>query len=97
VALGFIVPVCLGMLQLGVPALLYSYAIKRVTALESMLIPALEPILNPIWVAMFLPEQPGRWAVAGGIVVLGTVIVRGILTARGAPRLASRRPPGTMA
>ena len=83
VALGWVVLACLGAFQLGVPAVLYSIAIKRVTALEAMLIPAAEAILNPIWVACFHPERPGRWALAGGAIVLGAVVARAILTARG--------------
>jgi hypothetical protein len=58
--------VVLGVVQLGIPYILYSIAIRRVTALEAILIPMLEPILNPLWVALVHGEVPGAWSIAGG-------------------------------
>jgi drug/metabolite transporter (DMT)-like permease len=69
----------LGAVQLGIPYILYSMAIKRVTALEAILIPMLEPILNPIWVALTRGEVPGAWSLVGGGLVLGAVLIRGIV------------------
>jgi drug/metabolite transporter (DMT)-like permease len=69
----------LGVVQLGIPYILYSIAIRRVTALEAVLIPALEPILNPLWVALAQHERPGAWSLIGGTLVLGAVILRGLL------------------
>ena len=69
--------VVLGVVQLGLPYLLFSIAIQRVTALEAVLLPMLEPILNPLWVALAQGEIPGRWSLAGGALVLGAVIMRG--------------------
>lgn len=68
----------LGVVQLGIPYILYSTAIRHVTALEAVLIPMLEPILNPIWVAMAKGEVPGRWSLVGGGLVLGAVLLRGL-------------------
>src|SRR5262249_24016158 len=42
----------LGVVQLGLSYLLYARAIMHVTALEAVLIPVLEPILNPLWVLL---------------------------------------------
>jgi len=53
-----------------------------VTALEAMLIPLIEPILNPVWVMLALGERPGPWAIAGGALVLGAVLVRGMVMIR---------------
>jgi drug/metabolite transporter (DMT)-like permease len=69
----------LGAVQLGVPYILYSIAIKRVTALEAILIPMLEPILNPIWVALARGEIPGAWSLAGGGLVLSAVLIRSLI------------------
>lgn len=69
----------LGAVQLGIPYILYSIAIKRVTALEAILIPMLEPILNPIWVALARGEVPGPWSLAGGGLVLGAVLIRSVV------------------
>ncbi|HKN57521.1 MAG TPA: EamA family transporter [Gemmatimonadaceae bacterium] len=67
----------LGVVQLGLSYALYAEAIKHVTALEAMLIPLVEPVLNPLWVMLALGERPGPWAILGGALVLGAVIVRG--------------------
>ena len=70
----------LGTFQLGVSYILYSIAIKQVTALESSLITVVEPILNPIWVGLFMGEKPGIFSVIGGIIVLSAITIRCILT-----------------
>ncbi|MFB3902892.1 MAG: DMT family transporter [Acidobacteriota bacterium] len=68
----------LGLFQLGLSYLLYSLAIKSVTAIEAILIPVIEPILNPVWVLLFLGERPGAWAMAGGAIVLAAVTLRSV-------------------
>jgi drug/metabolite transporter (DMT)-like permease len=72
----------LGIVQLGVPYWLYSVAIHHITALEAILIPVIEPLLNPLWVLLLLGEAPGPLALVGGAVVLGAVTGRGALVAR---------------
>lgn len=72
----------LGVVQLGLSYILYSEAIKHVTALEAILIPGIEPILNPIWVFLMLGEAPGKWALVGGFVVLVSVTVRSLIAVR---------------
>jgi len=68
--------VLLGTVQLGFSYILYSIAIKYVEALEAILIPVIEPILNPIWVFLAYGERPGRWALLGGTIVLLSVTLR---------------------
>ncbi|MFZ5497141.1 MAG: DMT family transporter [Verrucomicrobiota bacterium] len=78
----------LGIVQLGVAYLLYAKAIRHVTALEAVLIPVAEPILNPVWVLLAHGERPGRFALLGGVIVLGAVTLRavaGLRTARPVP------------
>ncbi|MDQ6625792.1 MAG: DMT family transporter, partial [Verrucomicrobiota bacterium] len=77
----------LGAVQLGLPYVLYSIAIKQVTALEATLIPLLEPVLNPLWVMLTIGERPGPWAIVGAMLVLGAVLLRGALMIRGRQRL----------
>ncbi len=60
----------LGVVQLGLPYVFYAWSIKRLTALEGIMIPVIEPILNPIWVWFFIGEVPGRWALPGGLIVV---------------------------
>lgn len=68
----------LGVFQLGIPYLLYSRAIRHVTALEAVLIPVIEPILNPIWVLLVIGEKPSPLALLGGVIVLGAVTARAV-------------------
>jgi drug/metabolite transporter (DMT)-like permease len=75
----------LGAVQLGLPYVLYATAIKYVTALEAALIPFIEPILNPLWVMLALGERPGPWAIVGGVLVLGAVLLRATLMIRSVP------------
>ncbi|MCI0498297.1 MAG: DMT family transporter [Planctomycetales bacterium] len=65
----------LGVFQLGLSYLLYSIAIKSATALEGIMIPLLEPILNPLWVLLFLDEKPTAWAFIGGSVVILSLMI----------------------
>ncbi|EPR39802.1 protein of unknown function DUF6 transmembrane [Desulfovibrio sp. X2] len=72
----------LGVAQQGVSLLLYAWCIRRLCALEAILVMTLEPILNPVWVAVGYGERPGPWALAGGAVVLCAVTLRGAAAAR---------------
>jgi drug/metabolite transporter (DMT)-like permease len=71
----------LGIISLGLGYAVFSYAIKRVQALESVLIPSIEALINPIWVFLAIGEAPGLWAFIGGALVLAVVTVRGIASA----------------
>jgi drug/metabolite transporter (DMT)-like permease len=71
--------IVLGIFQLGLPYLLFSIALKKVRAIDGILIPIIEPILNPLWVFLFNGEAPGYWSLVGGAIVLSSSIVRGIL------------------
>ncbi len=73
----------MGVVQLGIPYLLFFMALQRVSAREGALITLLEPLLNPIWVAMVVGEVPGSSTQIGGAVVLLGVVVRYALAGRG--------------
>jgi drug/metabolite transporter (DMT)-like permease len=66
----------LGFFQLGLSYVLYTYAIKEITALEAIMIPIIEPLLNPFWVFLLLGETPSRWALIGGIVIVLAISAR---------------------
>lgn len=80
-ASGWVCLVILGVVQLGIPYILYSKAIKHVTAMEAILIPIIEPLLNPVWVLLILGEAPGPLALIGGLIVLAAITVRCVLVA----------------
>lgn len=72
----------LGVLQLAIPYLLYSRAIKHIRALDAAIISIIEPILNPIWVILIKGEPASRWSVIGGAIVLTTSLFRSFLASR---------------
>lgn len=75
--------VLLGVLQLGLSYICYTLAIKKVTAMEGILIPMLEPILNPLWTFLFLGERLGLWALLGGFLVILSILFRSLMTSLG--------------
>ena len=60
----------LGVFQLGIPYLLYTHALKYVNAIDAILVGMIEPVLNPVWVFLFIGERMGEWAFFGGSMVL---------------------------
>ena len=69
----------LGIFQIGIPYILYSKAVKYVSALDAVLIPILEPILNPLWVFLLLGESIGMWPMIGGAIIIVAITTRSIL------------------
>lgn len=74
--------VALGVVQLGFSYWLYARAIRHVTALEAVIIPIVEPILNPVWVFLVSGEKPSRWALLGGLIVISAVTARALNSIR---------------
>jgi drug/metabolite transporter (DMT)-like permease len=72
----------LGVVQLAIPYLLYSRAIKHIRALDAAIISIIEPILNPVWVILIKGEHASRWSLIGGTVVLTTSLLRSFLASR---------------
>lgn len=66
----------LGIFQIGLGYLLFTYGLKRVLAIESALLAMLEPILNPVWVLIGYGERPTGAAVVGGLVILFALAIR---------------------
>jgi len=73
----------LGVFQTGLAYFIYSRAVRHVRALEAALIPVIEPILNPVWVFLFIGERPSVQSMIGGALVLGAATMQGLLAARG--------------
>jgi drug/metabolite transporter (DMT)-like permease len=72
----------LGVVQLGIPYILFTKALKYVPAIDAILLGAIEPILNPIWVFLFVGEAVGEWAFIGSILVLTGSIGRSYIKNR---------------
>ncbi len=63
----------MGAVQFGLPYVLYSAGIARVSAQEAILIVMLEPVLNPIWTWLGHGEVPSAGTIAGGAVIMASV------------------------
>lgn len=74
--------VVLGCFQLGLAYVIYTRAIRHVTALEGALIPVIEPILNPLWVMLVIGEKPSPLALLGGAIVLSAATWRAVASIR---------------
>ncbi|MBK6793557.1 MAG: EamA family transporter [Anaerolineales bacterium] len=74
----------LGIFQIGFAFIFFTQGIKHIPALEANLIGTLEPVLNPIWVFLFYGESMGTFALVGGLVVLGGVILSAVGSAKAA-------------
>lgn len=91
--------VALGVFQIGMAAVLLSWGIKRVSAIQGSIIAGLEPVFNPLWVFLALGEKPSPNSLAGGAIILLAVILSSIVTARRAmrplrvPHAAGRQAP----
>ena len=69
----------LGIIQLGLAYIIFTIAIKHVTALDAVIYPVIEPICNPIFAYAILGETLELFAYIGGLMVLTGVIGRGVI------------------
>ena len=66
----------MGVVQLGMPYWLFSKSLQKVTVQEASLIALIEPVLNPIWVALAVGEVPSRATLIGGALIVVGLAVR---------------------
>jgi drug/metabolite transporter, DME family len=67
--------VLLGIFQIGLPYVLYGYAVRKLRAVESSLLATIEPIISPLWVYLATGEVPGVPAAIGGTLIVLSVLV----------------------
>ena len=60
-------------------------ASTKLTALEAVLLPIIDPVMNPVWVFLTLGERPGALSLIGAAVVLTAVTVRVLIDIRSSP------------
>jgi drug/metabolite transporter (DMT)-like permease len=70
----------LGVVQLGIPYVLFAHALRRARAIEAIMLTMLEPIVNPLWVMLAIGERPTGYALLGGALVVGSTIARAVLS-----------------
>lgn len=74
---GFLVAI-MGVVQLGIPYWLFSKGVEKVSVQEASLIVLIEPVLNPIWVALAVGEVPSHATlIGGGLIVAGLAVRHG--------------------
>jgi drug/metabolite transporter (DMT)-like permease len=66
----------MGAVQLGLPYFLFSKGLESVPLQEASLIALIEPVLNPVWVALAFGEIPSAATFAGGGLILFGLAVR---------------------
>ena len=72
----------MGVVQLGIPYWLFSKGLEQVSVQEASLIVLIEPVLNPIWVALIVGELPSNATLIGGICIVGSLGFRYLCHAR---------------
>lgn len=82
--------ILLGVFQLGLSYILFAESVKHVTAVEAILIPVIEPLLNPVWVFIFAAEIPKFMAIVGGVIVVLSVVLRSVYTSVNDKKLKSK-------
>src|SRR5690349_6657112 len=68
--------VALGVGQIGLGLVFLTIGGRLIPAAEVALITLLEVVLGPLWVWIFLSEQPGVATLVGGAIVLGAVAIQ---------------------
>jgi drug/metabolite transporter (DMT)-like permease len=76
----------LGVIQIGISYILFIRGVTGGTRpLDASIIGFIEPLLNPVWVFLFVGEQPSRWAILGGVIIIATVVSHTLVQYRSKP------------
>ncbi len=75
----------LGVIQMGVPYVLYVRCVRDVPVTEAVFILLLEPLLNPLWVSLCWAEPVNPHVWTGGAMILGGLAVKYTIDARNPP------------
>jgi drug/metabolite transporter, DME family len=80
----------LGVVQIGLAYTLFTLGIARgVRSLDAGVAGYIEPMLNPVWVFLFLGERPSEWATLGGCVIIVAVLAHTAALARSLKKIGS--------
>ena len=70
----------LGVFQIAIAYAFFSAGLKRIYAVEASIISMIGPVLNPVWVFIGYGEIPSTTAIIGGLISLGSIIIRSVIT-----------------
>ena len=66
----------LGVIQIGISYILFIKGVRGGTRpLDASLIGFIEPLLNPVWVFIFVGERPSQWALLGGGIIITAIAI----------------------
>jgi drug/metabolite transporter, DME family len=78
-SMDWVAVVFLGIVQIGISYILFIKGVRGGTRpLDASLIGFIEPLLNPVWVYIFVGERPSQWALLGGMVIIAAIAVHTI-------------------
>ncbi|MFN0138572.1 MAG: DMT family transporter [Pyrinomonadaceae bacterium] len=73
----------LGVFQIGISYILFIKGVRDGTRpLDASIIGFIEPLLNPVWVFLFIGERPLNSAILGGMIIIATVAVHTLVQYR---------------
>jgi drug/metabolite transporter (DMT)-like permease len=76
----------LGVIQIGLAYALFTLGMARgVRSLDAGIVAYIEPVMNPLWVFLFLGERPSGWVLVGGAIIITAVVSHALWSARPAP------------
>ena len=83
----------MGAVQFALPYLLFTRGLREVESAEASLLALIEPVLNPVWVALFYGEEPTLATVIGGAVIITGLTVRYSIVRESPAAEATLEPP----
>ncbi len=82
---GWVAVVALGVVQLGLGALFLSLALDHISPVTASLTSTIEPILNPVFVAVFVGETIGPLSLVGAAIVVSAATAYNVYAAKVRP------------
>ncbi len=80
----------LGIVQIGIAYTLFTLGMSRgIRSLDAGIVGYIEPVLNPVWVFLFLGERPSKWALIGGVIIVSAVAIHTAVKAKESRALVS--------
>ena len=83
----------LGVIQVGCAYIFFSEGIRRTPPVTASLITGMEPVMNPLWVALFYGETISALSVAGAVIVVGSIILYNVHLAKKPDRAGAGGEP----
>src|SRR6185312_12073119 len=83
----------LGIVQMGLPYVLFARGLKSIPGHEATGIGLMEPLLVPLWVYLAWGDRPAWWTLVGGGLILVGLAIRYLATTSPARPEAEQSPP----